>query len=755
MDRLHALVSQVFDRNGDGKVGGDGELSSAQLATLTGTKVNAQIANGDLAVALRTQGGTTLSARASFITRALQSKDGRSMFLSGLDLAHMSRKLGLDTPDCRVLPATFTAGVTNFLRNGNAEPARFRSVYQMSGAHQVRDQYSLANTDEIHVTHVDANLTFDLEAQQVSGEVRYALKRLKPTTHVTLDTHSLQVNAGDVLIQNATGEKKPAQFQLGQHDDHLGAGLRVTIENDTSSVVVRYRTNSAKLQGEDVSTGKGLQWLAPAQTYSGKKPFFFIQGQPYNNRGLLPLQDTTLTKATYSGSIRVKSSAGLTVAVTSNAALGAGVPKPQVDGDYDVWPFTIDVPIQPYIFGVSVGELAIRRVGPRSVMYAEPHLIDRAARDYAGFDKSIQAAEKLFGPLPTKQLSAIMMPPSYPYGGMETFALNQVNSAEVTGTGENIDIMVHELAHSWFGNMVTNAQLDDFWLNEGFTTWAQRLILEEAFGTKIAEIDAVNGWSAIEGSLRKQAIGHRTCLGTKTELENPDHWITAMPYQKGSLFVKWLEVQVGRPAMLQFVRQMLTDYRFASLTTEGFIDYTLASPQFGGRITRGQLHEWIYGPGLPEDAVLPKAPSVHAVDAAIARWKAQGADALSESQTWSPHEWRRFLLGLQSAKALPAGVMEALDTQFQLGGHHNKYVVQSWIVLAIKQGYRPADAALKKFCDGSVGRISVLLPIFGSLKAAGRADEAETLYDALRPKLHPLAHNYIDPIIYKDSKQQM
>ena len=341
----------------------------------------------------------------------------------------------------------------------------------------------------------------------------------------------LDLDTRDLAIDGVSDEHGAAlAFSLAAPDPILGTRLRVELPRPTSAIRVAYRTSPS---------ASALQWLTPEQTAGGAQPFLYSQCQAIHARSLVPLQDTPR--------LRLRYRAALTVPARLEALMAAAFIGREPRGDEAIARFEMNEPIPPYLLALAVGDLVSRDLGPRSRVWAEPPVVDRAAHEFAGVDAMLTTAERLFGPYPWGRFDLLTMPPAFPYGGMENPRLTFLTPMLLAGDRSLVNVVAHELAHSWTGNLVTNASAEHFWLNEGFTVFAERRILEELEGREAALLHAALGRRELDRAVADfYEHPELTRLRTRLDGVDPDEAFSVVPYEKGYLLLRALEDAAGR-----------------------------------------------------------------------------------------------------------------------------------------------------------------------------------------------------------------
>jgi leukotriene-A4 hydrolase len=592
----------------------------------------------------------------------------------------------------------------------------------------VRDIHSYSNPQEIKVKHLDLDLDVNFEQKVLKGTAALSLERVSGSegAPLILDTRALNISK----VEASTDGKSFSEttFTLGPADTVLGAPLTIKLPPGAKSVRVHYATSPG---------ASGLQWLEPPQTAGKQKPFLFTQSQAIHARSWIPLQDSPQVRVTYTAHVRTPQ--GLLAVMSAENAPGA-----KLTADYR---FRMTQAIPSYLIALAVGDLRFRSLGPRTGVYAESPVIEKAAREFSDTEKMIAATEKLYGPYRWGRYDLLVLPPSFPFGGMENPRLTFATPTVLAGDKSLVSLVAHELAHSWSGNLVTNATWSDFWLNEGFTTYIERRILEEVYGREREEMEAVLGRQSLEEEMQGMEERDRI-LHVDLKGRDPDAGFTGVPYEKGALFLRSLEETFGRERFDQFLRGYFSHFSFQSIETADFVSYLKANllDKSPGLAARVPLEEWIFKAGLPESAPRPRSDSFKQVGEQAQSW-IKGELALSRvsSAKWSTQQWLHFL------KSLPADLgrerMQELDRAFQLTRSGNSEIAFQWLLMAIQNRYDAAYPRLEEFLT-TIGRRKFIRPLYEELvKTPEGRERALNIYRRARPTYHPIAVTSIDPIV--------
>lgn len=589
------------------------------------------------------------------------------------------------------------------------------------------DPHSHAGTAPARVRHLALILHVDFATRTLAGTATWHLAHPGPADALVLDTRGLTI---DAVALGPDADGPALAFALGPADPVLGQALRIELPPGAAAVTVRYRT---------VPGAAALQWLAPAQT-AGTEPFLFTQSQAVLARTWLPCQDSPGIRFTYDA----------TVQVPPHLLALMSAENPQQLDPSGTYRFRMAQPIPAYLMALAVGDLAFAPLSPRTGIYAEPATLPAATHEFADLEKMVAAAEQLYGPYRWERYDLLVLPPSFPFGGMENPRLTFVTPTILAGDRSLTSLVAHELAHSWSGNLVTNATWDDFWLNEGFTVYFERRIMEQLYGRSYADMLQVLGRAALRHTIAE--IGPAspdTHLRLHLAGRDPDEGLTEIAYEKGCALLLALEARVGRPRLDAFIKEYFARFSFRAMDTATFLAYLRAEllDAAPGLEAELQLAAWVDGPGLPAAAGAVASARLAAVDAVLARYAAgTGPAALApDAAGWSSHEWVHFL------NALPAGLaaadLAALDAAFHFTASGNAEMLVAWFPHALRAGYGAADAALENFLH-HVGRRKFIVPLYRALLATpGGAARARRIYAAARPNYHAVATSTLDPLL--------
>lgn len=607
------------------------------------------------------------------------------------------------------------------------------------------DPHSYAQPEKVVVTHLDLDLALDFERRELRGEAVLSLDwKDADARELVLDSRELRV--ASVRALDADGASTPLPFHFAAPDEELGSKLVIAAPGQPAQVRIAYTT---------APTASGLQWLTQEQTADKTLPFMFSQSEAIHARSWIPLQDSPAVRFTFSAHV----TAPPAVRVVMGAINEAGHP---LDGDFR---FEQPRPIPSYLMAIAAGDLAVRETGPRSAVYAEPSVVDKAAHEFADTERMIDTAEALYGPYRWGRYDVLVLPPSFPYGGMENPNLTFVTPTVLVGDKSLVSLIAHELAHSWSGNLVTAASWRDIWLNEGFTTYVQGRITEALYGTAQADEEVLISARALQKSIDKMKENSQKLAPDPRDVAANDN-LSDVAYDKGSWFLRTLEQACGREVFDPYVRAYFDHFAFRSIDTEEMLAWMKpnlldAHPQC---LSWDEVKAWIYQPGLPADAPLPDSPAFDAIDAQRTAFLAgdlaaadidthfseTDAAGVQTRRAWNTQEWMYFLDGLPERPQLAQ--MQALDAAFQLTGTPNGEIGRRWYTHAIAAGDKDVWPAAAEHMT-RIGRLYLTMPLYRALvqTPAGLAFATE-VYAKAKSGYHPMTQSAVEFTLAKAKK---
>jgi leukotriene-A4 hydrolase len=589
------------------------------------------------------------------------------------------------------------------------------------------DPHSWCDSDQPETVSFDLQLRVDFESRTLAGEVTLQLGAASLAAHggpLDLDTRELSI----ISIESSAGQRLP--YSLNPPDPILGARLRIDLPSGVDRVRLRYRTSNC---------ASALGWLEPPHTASGRHPYLFSQCQAIHARSIVPLQDTPRRRVTYSARLDVPAELRSLMAARF-VARQAAAPGRAIDQ------WEMPQPIPPYLLALAVGDLASRDLSPRVRVWAEPTQLEAAAREFNGVESMIEAAEQLFGPYDWERFDLLVMPPSFPYGGMENPRLTFLTPTLIAGDRSLVNVVAHELAHSWTGNLISNASAEHFWLNEGFTVYAERRIIEALEGREVSELHAAIGRGELARHLEQFAMQPAlTRLRTHLDGIDPDQAFSLVPYEKGYLLLRALEESEGRERWDAFLRRYMQRFRFCSITTEELTEFL--ERELPGALERVHARDYLHGEGMPASAPEPRSQRLTELLALPPALPDTGPGTIL-----SPLEWPLYLDRMP--RPTPQTTCAALDQRFALSASHNAEILSAWLQLALESEYTPALARAEAFL-GEVGRMKYLKPLYRALaRRPETRGRARAIFERFRHGYHPIACHVLDKLLREAEEER-
>jgi len=606
---------------------------------------------------------------------------------------------------------------------GESKPTVVESSETAEVAKYATPIHSFAHPNKAVVTHLNLDVNVDFDNQIISGSATYDIDVASGETRIAFDTRNLEITSVSV-----DGEETK-NWWLGEEKPFMGVPLEVEISDASKVVSIVYATAKG---------AEALQWLSPQQTAGKEHPFLFTQSQAILARSWLPCQDSPGIRYTYEATVKVPKDL---------MALMSATNPTEIDST-GVYHFEMKQPIPSYLMALSVGDLRFAPIGDETGVYAEPSVLESAAYEFADMQKMLEAAEALYGDYAWERYDVIVLPPSFPFGGMENPRLTFATPTILAGDRSLTALVAHELAHSWSGNLVTNSTWNDFWLNEGFTVYFERRIMEDVYGKDYANMLAILGWQDLQHTLEDfKDTPDDTKLKLDLDNRDPDDGMSDIAYEKGYFLLRTLEENVGREKFDVFLKDHFTNNAFQTMTTETFLD-NLKAQLFDGsdeKYAELKVKDWVYRPGLPSNVVAVESPLFAQVEAQLELFLTTGQTEMMDTANWTTHQWLHFLRTMPEAVSMEH--LTALDKSFGFTKTGNSEIAAEWFVLAIENDYRTADAAIEGFLI-RVGRRKFLTPIYGALVTADPTMErARSIYEKARPNYHSVSTNTLDEML--------
>jgi leukotriene-A4 hydrolase len=605
------------------------------------------------------------------------------------------------------------------------------------------DYHSYANVDQFRVTHLELDLRIDLKNKEIDGIVGLEIKRLDPrATRLVLDTKGLQITevqekATDVLGATAKSQTTwvSRPFHMEKADPILGTALVIELAPSSKTKQI------IKIDYETTEGSTALQWLSGKQT-ANKKPFLYTENEPIGARSWIPLQDTPQVRATYAAAVHVDRGVRVVMSADND-------PNAKEKGEFK---FEMTQPVPSYLIALAAGNIEFVSTGPRTGVYAEKSMVKRAAKEFADTEAMIQANEKMFGPYRWSRYDVLVMPSSFPVGGMENPRLSFITPVVVAGDKSLVSVIAHELAHSWAGNLVGNATWRDVWLNEGFTNYMESRIMTAVYGEQRAAMEQVLALKELNTDLKRLPPGDQM-LANDLRDRDPEDAFTAVPYDKGRLFLNYLDAKFGRERFDAFLKAYFDHFAFKAITTDQFVAYLQDNllNKYPGIVSREQVNAWIFTPGLPADAVLPVTTLFATVDEARAAWLAGSLPLKKLGTDWNVQQWLYFLENMPPN--LSAAQMADLDKAYGFTKSENAEVASSWFKLVIAHDYQPAYPRLEEYLQ-TIGRTKLIKPLYEGLMNTGPGQAvAKRVFAKAKVGYHPETVTTLEAVVEPDKNK--
>ncbi|HKN79504.1 MAG TPA: M1 family metallopeptidase [Lysobacter sp.] len=599
----------------------------------------------------------------------------------------------------------------------------------------VTDEHSYSQPDKVRTTDLALDLALDFAKKTLSGTATYSLDWVDPAaTQLVLDTRDLTISKAEGL--GADGQWAPLQFALAPTADKvLGTKLTIETPNRPKQVRVTYTTSP---------NASGLQWLEPSMTAGKKQPFMFSQSQQIHARSWVPLQDTPIVRFSYTAHVTAPKDAMVLMSADND-------PKAARDGDYT---FKMPQKIPSYLLAIAAGDLVFQPITNNAGVWAEPSVVKPAATEFSDTGKMIDTASSLYGPYRWDRYDILVLPPSFPYGGMENPRLTFATPTVIVGDKSLTSLIAHELAHSWSGNLVTFSTAKDAWLNEGVTSYVENRIVENVYGKPLADMESVIARNELKQEFNDTNKPLQRLAGEPGVLKDPDDNLSSTVYTKGAWFMQFLEQRFGRENFDAFLRGYFDHFAFQSISSQQFADYAKANllDKYPGKVTEAEFNAWLHDPGVPSDAPQVASPKFDAVDAARKAWMDSGTlPAADATAKWSTQEWVHFLEGMP--EKLDTKQLAALDAAYKFTGTPNAEIAQRWYPLAVRSGYTQANAAISAFLQ-KIGRRKLIMPTYNALVQTPEGLKlAEDTFAKAKPGYHPITTGSVQGVIDEAKKK--
>nr|XP_054751062.1 leukotriene A-4 hydrolase-like [Lytechinus pictus] len=604
-------------------------------------------------------------------------------------------------------------------------------------ADNTKDPNSVSNISGIITKHISIEWNINFKEKIFTGDVKLTLETLQDgVANLILDTSSnLCISE---VSDDATGEK--LTFEVKEPLGALGSPLNIRLPSSAQSkgsklcIKISYKTSSS---------ASAIGWLEPSQTAGKQFPYLYSQCQAIHARSILPCQDSPSVKATYDAKVTVPCDL-----VCLMSAVRTGEEPCAIDNSLKTYTFRQTVPMPSYLIAIVVGALESRQIGPRSRVWSEKEFVDRAAFEFSETEHMLATAESLLGPYVWGQYDLLILPPSFPYGGMENPCLTFVTPTLLAGDRSLANVVAHEISHSWTGNLVTNCSWEHFWLNEGFTVFVERKILGRMNSEKHRQFAFIGGWKELYNSVSKYGEEHKftQLLPSLEGGIDPDDAFSSVPYEKGSCFLFYLETLVGINEFEGYLKAYIDKFKYRSLTTQDWKDFFLE--YFHEKAAAGvfdcvEWDKWFFAPGMPP--IKPKYDTclVDHCTELCEKWSQVGESNFEKStgdlESMSPSQKIEFLAQLLLKKPLTYNLIQEMQGIYDMDKYTNAEIRFRWLRLRIKAGDESAiDSALKMATEA--GRMKFTRVLFRDLYAFPSArQKAVDTFLAERHNMHPIS----------------
>ncbi|MDC3253183.1 M1 family metallopeptidase [Crocinitomicaceae bacterium] len=593
------------------------------------------------------------------------------------------------------------------------------------------DAHTYSNCDEVHTVHLHLDLNVDFSNKTIYGVARHQINRISNDTAI-FDIKELDIQK----VTLGSNQEKPTTYDIGTNDVLLGQALSVKIDTNTTQVNIYYQTTNHS---------EALDWLNPELTVGGKYPFMYTQGQAILTRSWIPIQDTPMNRITYSADISVPP--GLLAIMSAE--------NPTLKNDTGLYHFEMKQQIPSYLIALAVGDMQYTSLGPNCGVYSEPELAEACQYEFTDLSKMMYAAEQIYGEYRWEQYDLALLPYSFPFGGMENPRLTFANPTLIAGDRSLTSVIAHELAHSWSGNLVTNATWNDFWLNEGFTVYFENRIMEALYGREHADILALIEFQDLEAELERMKSSEHpedTKLKLNLDNRNPDDGMTDIAYIKGAFFLRTLEAKVGRKRFDAFIKEYFDTHAFQTITTEEFIVY-LNDHLLKPHNINFNTAEWIYETGLPRNCIQIDSDRLNQM-IAFANLINSGETIFTGKHEhlkrgdFISQEWQTFIRSLEPS--ISHKLMNEIDAQLKFSTEGNPALQSDWFRISVESGNKSMRPAAEKYLN-KIGRRWYIEGIYKACRDSNDPDHlewAKKVFNSAQHNYHFVSKNTIQEILF-------
>ena len=596
---------------------------------------------------------------------------------------------------------------------------------------------TFSNYDIISQTNINVHFIVDFDNKKVDGEVTISFKALEDGEVIILDTKSLIIKSIKDNTGNELDFKLDNYYRLESH----GVPLKIYKEyskDDTFDITIEYSTTKDCM---------AIDWLEPEQTSGGKYPFMYSQCQSILCREMLPIQDTPAIKMPVQISITVPEEL---------IGLAAGLFVEEINnGNNKTFIYALDIPIPSYLIAIAAGDIGSQNVSERCTIYAEKTVVEKAAWEFSDTEKFLKIAENYIGEYVWGQYNILVLPPSFPFGGMENPTLTFLTPSLIAGDKSLVSVVAHEISHSWTGNLVTNENWPDFWLNEGFTMFIERKILSSHKDKDMAKLDAMVGLSNLKADII--AFGESksfSSLEPNLLGRNPDDAFNKVPYEKGFNLLYYLENKVNNDDIFQkFMRSYIDKFKKGVVKYMDFRTFFETFIKNNVKDWEKILNDidwdtWVFAPGFPPVENDFSNKYADEVDQAVKDFYENklGDDFVKTFKDWFTLLKQNFLNKIKESDIeLSENQLEFLNEKLELiQGKYNVEVSCSYYLTVLYHGTLSTkfEESLVDFL-GKHGRINYIRPLFSALARRNKELAIKTL-DKYRNFYHSIIIKYIE-----------
>ena len=591
------------------------------------------------------------------------------------------------------------------------------------------DISSYSNFDEIIQKEVFIDVSLDFDKKQMLGtmEVKYEILSSE-IPNVILDLKGPEIVSVEYVIKNEKNEEKtmiPLTYEIyseNVYKDSLGTPLKISLDNVKKNIPDEYnklsKSKTLMLCIKFITTENctGIQFLTKEQTYTKKYPFMFTQCEAIQCRSLFPVQDSPSVKSIY----KVKTSIPSPLTF-----LFGGIKKESYldnKSNQNVTIFEQKIPIPSYLVAFVAGELEYGKISERCGVWTEVGLCKIACNEFKDAEKYVQIAEEYFNhPYEWEIYNLLVLPFSFPYGGMENPNLTFVTPALLAGDCSMSNVIGHEISHSWTGNLVTNKNWKNFWVNEGFTIFMERKLDSALLGEEMENLEAIVGNNELIADIKLLGLDSEyTKLSPDFGGNDPDDGFSTVPYEKGYQFLIFIEKLIGKDNFREVMQKYIKKYRYKSVdhtafkeVLEGLINEKLKDPK--KIIDEINWDKWLYEKGIPSykndfSSKLLKEAEKLAED--FLQEKEDKSSVLKVFKEWHTNVKLAFLNYLLDNKnKIDEKIMKNLKNELNLAEEYNSEIKYMWYLLALDKKVEEEIPNIKKFLE-THGRLKYVRPVY-------------------------------------------